>query len=133
VEKRNGALSNPEKAWEELLQIMKQSAPKPGTAGRSQNQIQWLRPNRLAMSGRWLVQVRFVAEPGKNRVYFERLGVELGDQNSELCPGSRSPKTTAWTMLLEVGNGHAFWRFSDDQTLTSAELARRVVARLPEF
>lgn len=133
MEKRNRALTKPEEAWEELLQIMEQSAQEPGTAGSPHNQIQWLRPNRLVMSGQWPVQVRFVAEPGKYSIYFERFGVELGDQNFELPPGSSSPKTTAWTMLLEVSNGHAFWRFSDGQTLTSTELARRALARLPEF
>jgi hypothetical protein len=42
-------------------------------------------------------------------------------------------KTTAVTMLLEISNGEAFWRFADGRTLKSAEIARRVIARLPEF
>jgi hypothetical protein len=36
-------------------------------------------------------------------------------------------------MILEVSDGEPFWRFSDGQTLDSADLARRVLARLSDF
>jgi dGTPase len=52
------------------------------------------------MSGQCRVEARFVAESRKYSIYFERFGWSLGDQNFELPPGSRGPKTTAWTMLF---------------------------------
>ncbi len=50
-----------EQAWDELLQITGQSVPKRVQLGGSESEIRWLRPNRLAMSGKWPVQARFVA------------------------------------------------------------------------
>jgi hypothetical protein len=123
----------PEQAWHELLEIVEQSVPRRDGGGQPQKQIQWLRSNRLVLSGQWPVQARFVAELGKYSIYFERFGADMGNQNFELPLGFGSPKTIAWTMLLEIGGGVAFWRFSDGRTLTSADLARRVLGRLPDF
>jgi hypothetical protein len=120
-------------AWNELLQITEQSVSKRVELGGPENEIRWLRPNRLVMSGKWPVQARFVAEPGKFSIYFERFGAEPGDQNFDLPPGSGSVKTTVWTVLLEINNGQVFWRFSDGQMLASAEVARRVLSRIQNF
>jgi hypothetical protein len=122
-----------EQAWDELLQITEQTVAKRVQLGGSESEIRWLRPNRLVMSGKCPVQARFAAEPGKFSIYFERFGAELGDQNFDLPPGSGSIKTTVWTALLEISNGQAFWRFSDGQMLASAEVARRVLSRVPNF
>jgi hypothetical protein len=117
-----------EQAWHELLEIVEQSVPKHAGA-----QIKWLRSNRLVLSGQWPIQARFVAEPGKYSIYFERFGADAGNRNFELPPGYDSPKTVAWTMLLEISNGKAFWRFSDGRTLGARDVARHVLARLPDF
>jgi len=120
-------------AWEELLQFTEHSVSGRRQPGGPDDEIRWLRPNRLVMSGKWPVQARFVAEPGKFSIYFERISAELGGQNFELPQGSGSVKTTAWTALLEISNGQPFWQFSDGQTLTSADVAQRVLSRLPSF
>lgn len=122
----------PEQAWHQLLEIVEQSVSKLD-GGRLQTQIQWLRSNRLVLSGPWPVEARFVAEIGKYSIYFERFGADVGDQNFELPTGISSPKTIAWTMLLEISNGQPFWRFSDGQSFTSTNLARRALARLRDF
>ena len=122
-----------EQAWNELLQITEESVSKRVQVGGPENEIRWLRPNRLVMLGKWTVQARFVAERGKFSIYFERFGAELGDQNFDLPPGSGSVKTTVWTVLLEINKGQVFWRFSDGQILASAEVARRVLTRIPNF
>ena len=120
-----------DQAWLQLLKLVEESVPK--RDAHVQPQILWQRPNRLVQLGRWQVQARFVAESGKYSIYFERYGAEIGDQNFELPPGAGAPKRTAWTMLLEISGGEPFWRFSDGQTLNSADLARRALARLNEF
>jgi hypothetical protein len=122
-----------EQVWDELLQITEQSVSKRIQLGGPESDIRWLRPNRLVMSGKWSVQARFVAEPGKFSIYFERFGAEFGDQNFDLPPGSGSVKNTVWTALLEISNGQAFWRFSDGEMLASAEVARRVLSRVRNF
>ena|GEM_PF-5968367 len=120
-----------EQAWQELLESVERSVPT--QEATRQPRLQWSRSNRLVLSGQWPVQARFVAELGKYSIYFERFGADVGDQNIELPPGTNSLKTTVWTMLLEISGGEAFWRFSDGQTLKSAEVAKRAIARLPEF
>lgn len=122
-----------EQAWDELLQITERSVSKRVQLGGLENEIRWFRPNRLVMSGKWPVQARFVAEPGKFAIYFEPFGAELGDQNFDLPPGFGSVKTAVWTALLEINNGQVLWRFSDGHMLASAEVARRVLSRIPNF
>jgi hypothetical protein len=117
--------------WHQLLKLVEESVPKRDV--NHQPQVLWQRPNRLVQLGRWQVQARFVAESGKYSIYFERYGADIGDQNFELPPGAGTPKRTARTMILEVSDGEPFWRFSDGQTLDSADLARRVLARLSDF
>ena len=123
----------PEQAWHQLLEIVEQSVPRRDGRGQPRKQIQWLRSNRLVLSGQWTVQARFVAEVGKYSIHFERFGADMSNQNFELPPGFGSPKTIVWTMLLEISGGEAFWRFSDGRTLTSRDLAQRVLGRLPDF
>jgi hypothetical protein len=123
----------PEQAWHQLLEIVEQSVPRRDGGGQPRKQIQWLRSNGLVLSGQWPVQARFVAELGKYSIYFERFGADIGNQNFELPPGFGSPKTIAWTMLLEISGEEAFWRFSDGRILTSTDLARRVLDRVPDF
>jgi len=117
--------------WRQLLKLVEESVP--NRDAHAQPQISWQRPNRLVLLGQWQVQARFVVESGKHSIYFERYAAEIGDQNFELPPGAGTPKRTAWTMLLEISGGEPFWRFSDGQTLNSADLARRVLARLNDF
>jgi hypothetical protein len=119
-----------EQSWHQLLEILEQSVPK---RDGGQPAINWLRPNRLVLSGKLPVQARFAAENGKYSIYFERFGADLGNQNFDPSSVYDSPKTIVWTMLLEISGGEAFWRFSDGRTIKSTELARRVLARLPEF
>jgi hypothetical protein len=121
----------PDEAWRQLLELVEQSTS--GGEDRSEPQLRWLRSNRLALLGRWQVQARFVIEPGKYSIYFERYGADIGHQNFELPPGAGSPKQTVWTMQLEVSDSEAFWRFSNGQTLKSPDLAQRLIRRLREF
>ena len=120
-----------DEVWRQLLKLVEESAL--NCDAQVQPQILWQRPNRLVLLGQWQVQARFVAEFGKYSIYFERYGAEIGDQNFELPPGAGAPRRTAWTMLLEISGGQPFWRISDGQTLSSADLARRVAARLIDF
>jgi hypothetical protein len=116
-----------DQAWEQLLELVEQSVPKE----QGQPQLKWMRPDRLVLLGRWQVEARFTTEPGLYKIYFERFGPELGEQNYDPLPG---PKQTLWAMQLEVSsNGEAFWRFRDGTVLKSLELARRVRRRLEEF
>jgi hypothetical protein len=118
-------------AWQKLLDSVEQAALE--TAANATSPLRWVRPNRLVLMDRWQVQARFVAEPAMYSIYLERFGAELGDANFESTPHSGQPKRTVLTMLLEVSNGEAFWRFSDGQTLPSRELASRMLARLRTF
>jgi hypothetical protein len=120
-----------EQAWQELLEAVEHAVSK--DIGSGQPRLQWSRSHRLILTGQWPVQAHFVAELGKYSIYFERFAADVGTQNFELPPGSGNPKTAAVTMLLEISGGEAFWRFSDGQTLKSVEVARRIIARLPEF
>jgi hypothetical protein len=120
-----------DEVWRQLLKLVEERVPE--RDANVQPQISWQRPNRLVLIGQWQVQARFVAESGKYSIYFERYGAEIGDQNFELPPGAGTTKRSAWTMLLEISGGEPFWRFSDGQTLNSADLARRVQARLIDF
>jgi hypothetical protein len=123
--------ATPNDAWLELLRLLEQGASE--AAAGATPQLRWVRPNRLVFLDRWQVQARFVSEPGKYSVYLERFGAELGNFNFESTPGSGEPKRTVLTMLLELSNGEAFWRFSDGQTIKSLELARRIIDRLRRF
>ena len=120
-----------EQAWQELLDLVAKGVEAQKAPGLAR--LQWSRPNRLILMGQWSVEARLVVEPERFSIYFERFGADLGDQNFELPSGAGKVKTKAWTMLLEISNGEAFWRFSDGQTLKSEELARRVITRLREF
>lgn len=119
------------KAWQELLSTVQENASK--QAVQPKFKIHWLGPNRLVLSGTRQIQARFIAEPGKYAIFFERFGAEISDQNFDLPPGVGRPKRPVSTMLLEPSKGEAFWRFNDGQTLKTAEVARRVVRRLQEF
>jgi hypothetical protein len=123
--------TTPNDAWLELLSLVERSASE--VAARATPQLRWVRPNRLVLLDRWQVQARFVAEPEKYSIYLERFGAELGNFNFESTPNSGEPKRTVLTMLLELSNGEAFWRFSDGQTLKSLDLARRIIDRLRRF
>lgn len=124
-------LMTAERAWQELLETVEKRVPK--QTGSGQPRLQWSRSNRLILTGQSPVQAPFVAEPGRYSIYFERFGADIGNSNFELPPGTGSLKTTVVTMLLEISNGEVFWRFPDGQTLRSAEVARRIIARLREF
>jgi hypothetical protein len=116
--------------WEQLLKLVEQGVSK--AEERVQPRLHWMSSNRLVLLGRWQVEARFTTEPGLYKIYFERFAADQGEQNYDPPPGS-SPKQTLWAMQLEVSNGEAFWRFKDGTTLTSPELARRVIRRLEEF
>ena len=114
-------------AWVELLDTVKNAVPQP-----SEN-FRWLAPNRVAFLKRWQVQARFVKEPHRSSVHFERFGAELGHVNYEPTPGVDEPKHTVLTMLVEISNGEAFWRLADGRTIKSDALAQWVIERLPLF
>jgi hypothetical protein len=95
--------------------------------------FRWVAPNRVAFFNTRQVQTRFVQEPHRYSIFFERFGAESGHVNYEPIPGSGEPKQTVVTMLPEISGGEAFWRLADGQTLKSDILARRVIDRLPSF
>lgn len=114
-------------AWGELLDAVKNAVPQP-----SEN-FRWLAPNRVAFLKRWQVQARFVKEPHRSSIHFERFGAELGHVNYEPTPGADEPKHTVLTMLVEISNGETFWRLADGRTIKSDALAQWVIERLPLF
>jgi hypothetical protein len=121
----------PHDAWQELLNLVEQCAS--GCTTGTTPELRWVKPNRLVLFNRWQAQARFMAEPGRYSIYLERFGAELGDFNFESTPHSGEPKRTVLTMLLELSNNEAFWRFPDGQTVKSTELSRRIVDRLRRF
>lgn len=118
---------NEHPAWLELLDTVKSAVP------QSIENFRWLAPNRIAFFKRWQVQARFVEETHSYSISFERFGAELGHVNYEPTPGSDEPKHTVLTMLLEIGDGEAFWRLADTRIVKSDVLARWVIERLPLF
>jgi hypothetical protein len=118
---------NEQAAWLELLDAVKSAVP------QATENFRWVPPNRVAFFKRWQVQARFVPEPHRYSIFFERFGAELGHVNYEPTPGSGEPKQTVLTILLEISGAEAFWRLADARTLKSEVLARWVIDRLPSF
>jgi hypothetical protein len=120
-----------QQAYMELLDLVAQSLPKDTPSGAGH--FSWVRPNRVVFSDRWQVQARFVQEPGRCSVFFERFGAEMGHVNYEPIPGTGKPKQTVVTMIPDLHGREAFWRLSDGQTLKTDVLARRLIERLLSF
>jgi hypothetical protein len=116
-----------EQAWIELLEAAKTRV------SQMPENFRWVAPNRVAFFNTRQVQARFVQEPHRYSIFFERFGAELGHFNYEPIPGSGEPKQTIVTILAEISEGETFWRLADGQTLKSDVLARRVIDRLPSF
>jgi hypothetical protein len=122
---------NEQQAFSELLNLAALGLPQDllSDFGR----FTWVRPNRVVFSKRWQAQARFVHEPGRCSVFFERYGAEMGRVNYESVPGSGQPKQIVVTMIPDLSGGETFWRLCDGQTLKPIVLVMRLINRLPSF